>query len=930
TATVKASGVYSNTATITFGQTDPNANSDGGNGGGILFLIVSGNITGSGELQANGANAPDTRNTHNDAPGGGGGGGTVLIQANSLAATLTIHANGGKGGSQFITNIENEGPGGGGGGGVIAINAINDNIPATQKKVDGGKNGITTSPALAEFPSNGATSGNSGSFLNIPVKIDVAECAADLSVSKTAGTTDPKVGSSIIFTITAANNGPGDANLVKVTESLPSGYTFVSSTLSSGTYNGTEWAIPYLPVGGTETLTITATVKASGVYSNTATITFGQTDPNANNNQSTSTPIVIYAVNDNGTVNTSIGGTAISNILVNDLLNGTPATTTNVNIIQTSPIIPGVTLNPANGQVTVAAGTAPNTYTLTYQITDKANPAVTTAAVINVTVTASTVIALDNTGTINGLTGGVAIPNILDNDTFNGQAAGLSNVTINQVSSTSPAVRINSNGEAIVDPGTPAGTYTIVYRIADKVVPANSSQANVIITVSAPAIQANDDAGNVYGYPGGTAVANVLVNDTYNGSLATLATVTIAQVATTNPGVTVNSNGEAVVAPQTLPGIYDVTYRITDRLNPANFDLAVVKVTVIPSTISAVNDEAEVDGLTSGTAISNILANDLLNSMAATIANVIISEVTATGPTDNRIAINENTGSVDVAAGVNPNTYTFTYRITDRNNPSNTTTATIRIVVPGKPMIGIAKEVTSLQPQPDGTFNVSYRIIVKNYGNIQLTNIEINDNLVQTFPSPIAIKVTEISTTGTLAISSFFNGISNTNLLAATSTLLPATTGIIDFTVNIKPNGNFGTFLNKAFATASSTGGNTSDESVSGTNPDPDGNANPDEQEATPVEINPAKVYIPEGFSPNNDGVNDKFVIVSTPGDVVSLEIYNRWGNVVYKNDDYKNEWTGIANQGVRIGEVLPDGTYFYIVRINNVDKYVRYITMKR
>lgn len=89
------------------------------------------------------------------------------------------------------------------------------------------------------------------------------------------------------------------------------------------------------------------------------------------------------------------------------------------------------------------------------------------------------------------------------------------------------------------------------------------------------------------------------------------------------------------------------------------------------------------------------------------------------------------------------------------------------------------------------------------------------------------------------------------------------------------------------------------------------------------------EVIIPEGFSPNGDGVNDFFVIQNHTGERLSFQVFNRWGNLVYKNDNYQNEWSGQANVGVTIGNGLPDGTYYYIVESES-HKEVRFITIHR
>jgi gliding motility-associated-like protein len=76
-------------------------------------------------------------------------------------------------------------------------------------------------------------------------------------------------------------------------------------------------------------------------------------------------------------------------------------------------------------------------------------------------------------------------------------------------------------------------------------------------------------------------------------------------------------------------------------------------------------------------------------------------------------------------------------------------------------------------------------------------------------------------------------------------------------------------------------------------------------------------IFIPEGFSPNGDGSYDEFEILNLNGLNADVKIFNRWGILVYSNENYQNDWTGIANQGLVVyGEELPAGTYFYIIQI--------------
>jgi gliding motility-associated-like protein len=92
------------------------------------------------------------------------------------------------------------------------------------------------------------------------------------------------------------------------------------------------------------------------------------------------------------------------------------------------------------------------------------------------------------------------------------------------------------------------------------------------------------------------------------------------------------------------------------------------------------------------------------------------------------------------------------------------------------------------------------------------------------------------------------------------------------------------------------------------------------------------KLFVPEGFSPNDDGVFDRLVIQKPLGAQLKLSVFDRLGNLVYESNDYQNDWDGRATNGLVIyGEQLPESTYFYIVRLDNSDKeYKGYFTLWR
>ena len=88
---------------------------------------------------------------------------------------------------------------------------------------------------------------------------------------------------------------------------------------------------------------------------------------------------------------------------------------------------------------------------------------------------------------------------------------------------------------------------------------------------------------------------------------------------------------------------------------------------------------------------------------------------------------------------------------------------------------------------------------------------------------------------------------------------------------------------------------------------------------------------IPQGISPNNDGLNEKFVVENLNfGDKVRLDIYDRWQSLVYKEGNYKNTFDGTGNQGSWINRDLPDGTYYYILNVNNEKPITGFLIINR
>ncbi|MGI9161220.1 MAG: hypothetical protein ACR2K1_15860, partial [Saprospiraceae bacterium] len=117
------------------------------------------------------------------------------------------------------------------------------------------------------------------------VSIKELNTAADLSITKTVNNATQTIGSNVIFTLTASNAGPASATNVVVNDVLPDGFSLVSATPSAGTsWASPNWNIPTLNNGASATLTITAKVLCGNNYTNVATITSGQPDPDLTDN----------------------------------------------------------------------------------------------------------------------------------------------------------------------------------------------------------------------------------------------------------------------------------------------------------------------------------------------------------------------------------------------------------------------------------------------------------------------------------------------------------------------------------------------------------------------------------------------------------------------------------------------------------------------
>lgn len=97
--------------------------------------------------------------------------------------------------------------------------------------------------------------------------VDVTSCS-DITISKTVDNTAPRINENVMFTITVTNQGSSMFTNVEISESLPSGYEFVSVWSNMGTYSGGIWTIPALLPGEVAIMKLEAKVVFGGNYTN--------------------------------------------------------------------------------------------------------------------------------------------------------------------------------------------------------------------------------------------------------------------------------------------------------------------------------------------------------------------------------------------------------------------------------------------------------------------------------------------------------------------------------------------------------------------------------------------------------------------------------------------------------------------------------------
>ncbi|GAB4184804.1 MAG: hypothetical protein Tsb002_08100 [Wenzhouxiangellaceae bacterium] len=202
--------------------------------------------------------------------------------------------------------------------------------------VPAGATGTIDNTATVTSPTPDPTPGNNTSTTTTTVNSE-----ADLSITK-ADDVDPVIaGNALTYTLTVSNAGPSDALNVSVTDTLPAGVTFVSTTGCAEDPNGVPTCtLGAIAAGSSASYSVTVTVDetTTGIITNSATVSSSTTDPNGGNNTATE-PTTVNASADVAVVKsgpaTVVAGDQVTYTL--SVTNNGPSTATSVSLDDPTP-----------------------------------------------------------------------------------------------------------------------------------------------------------------------------------------------------------------------------------------------------------------------------------------------------------------------------------------------------------------------------------------------------------------------------------------------------------------------------------------------------------------------------------------------------------------------------------------------------------------
>ncbi len=768
---------------------------------------------------------------------------------------------------------------------------------------------------IAEVTASSLPDPNSTPNNGVPTEDDYAtatvtpsQALADLSLVKAVvgGNLSPIFGAAVTFEITVKNDGPQNATGVKVIDLLPSGYDYVVYSSTAGQYFNTTgiWDIGTIPNGGSESLLISAKVNLTGNYQNTAEVyASNELDPDStpNNNVSGEDDISSVLLSPVPAVaDLSIEKNVINNNLTPDVgsqisfsvtvTNSGPSISTGVTV---KDIIPSgyeyIFYNSTSGSYNKNTGIwtpgtilPGNSHTLLINVFVK-SPTGTADEYLN-TAEIMTADQFDPDSTPgNGIAteddyDSISVTPVIVMADLSIKKTALNQDAVHDVGSTVIfTVTVTNDGPAdatvvivkdLLPPGftyvtssPTSGLYNYVTGVwnAGSITAGTDQSLDIYTTVNPPSGAAGQ----------------------YTNTTEVIASNLPDPDSTPNNGVTTEDDYDSL---QIKVAVADLSLEKTVSNKNANVNEVVTYTIQInnegPSTATGVAVEDLIPiGFSNISSITNggIFSKSVIKWIDITVpVGGITLTYQATVASPHGLEANDYLNIAQVTAS---NQFDPDSKPNNDNGDQSEDDEDSEFVNIPSTDIAINKEVD----QTDAAMGseVIFTITAENLGNLTATNVEVQDILPKGYSlnSSTVSSGTYNSATGVWAIPSVNAG--------STQTL----------TINAKVV-DFNDYLNTAHL-------------VKMDQIDTNSSNN---QDSAAVSPNCLKIY--NEFSPNDDGQNDTFYIdCITQYPDNQLEIFNRWGNLVYYKKGYDNTWDGKADGSAK---TLPEGTYFYVLDLGN------------
>ncbi|MBA2611869.1 MAG: gliding motility-associated C-terminal domain-containing protein, partial [Bacteroidetes bacterium] len=353
-------------------------------------------------------------------------------------------------------------------------------------------------------------------------------------------------------------------------------------------------------------------------------------------------------------------------------------------------------------------------------------------------------------------------------------------------------------------------------------------------------------------------IASVTLNVPTDSSIPSVTATTSGSITCINSSVTINATTTStnVSYSWTGPGSFTSTAQTFTSIQFGVYTVTVTDLTSTCSTTAIVSvgihtNVAVTASITPATCSGSVTNND---------GTISVSNFTVTDKYDLAVGSTYTGSATYLTATTIPTTGIITNTLA---NPTGTVAYTIRlfdmegcfkdttlILIPINCLsvnsLGLAKAVSTPTLNANGSYDITYKVVVKNYGLLPLNNVVLNENLNNTFPLPTTFSVVSppvITSTGSsLTIDPAFDGNTNTSITnTLTSILNIGQSDTIVFGVRVVTNGFFGPFNNSVIGLASpSPSVFVMDSSNVGLDPDPDIDNNPTNNNIpTPIQFAP-------------------------------------------------------------------------------------------